>query len=44
MPVHCMPLLSINLVKPSQTEASDIKQEMNDRIKANLEETYENTD
>ncbi len=38
-----MPLLSVVCVKPGQAEASDVKQEMNDRIKANLEETHEST-
>ena len=38
-----MPLLSVVCVKPGQAEASDVKQEMNDRIKVNLEETHEST-
>ena len=38
-----MPLLSVVRVTPGQAEASDVKQEMNDRIKANLEETHEST-
>ena len=38
-----MPLLSFVCVKPGQAEASDVKQEMNDRIKVNLEETHEST-
>jgi hypothetical protein len=38
-----MPLLSVVCVKPGQADASDVKQEMNDRIKANLEETHEST-
>jgi hypothetical protein len=38
-----MPLLSVVCVKPRQAEASDVKQELNDRIKANLEETHEST-
>ncbi len=36
-----MPLLSIVCVKPGQAEVSDVKQELNDRIKANLEETHD---
>src|SRR6266478_2690538 len=38
-----MPLLSVVCVKAGQAEASDVKQEMNDRIKVNLEETHEST-
>jgi hypothetical protein len=38
-----MPLISVIRVKPGQAEASDVKQEMNDRIKVNLEETHEST-
>jgi hypothetical protein len=38
-----MPLLSVVCVTPGQAEASDVKQEMNDRIKATLEETHEST-
>jgi hypothetical protein len=38
-----MPLLSVVCVKPGQAEASDVKQEMNDQIKVNLEETHEST-
>ena len=30
-------------VEPIENEASDVKQEMNDRIKVNLEETHEST-
>src|SRR6266480_7997646 len=36
-----MPLLSVVCVTPGQAEASNVKQEMNDRIKANLEERHE---
>jgi hypothetical protein len=38
-----MPLLSVVGVKPGQAVALDVKQEMNDLIKANLEETHEST-
>src|SRR6266568_1171195 len=38
-----MPLLSVVCVTPGQAEASDVTQEMNDRIKANVEETHEST-
>ncbi len=38
-----MPLVSVSPVGPSQADASDVKQEMNDRIEANLEETHEST-
>jgi hypothetical protein len=38
-----MPLLSVVRVKLDQAVALDVKQEMNDRIKANLEETHEST-
>ena len=38
-----MPLLSVVCVKAGQAEASDVKQEMNDRIKVNLEETHGST-
>ena len=41
-----MPLLSVNRVKPGSVmrgRGVDVKQEMNDRIKANLEETHEST-
>ncbi len=38
-----MPLLSVVCVTPGQDEASDVTQEMNDRIKANVEETHEST-
>jgi hypothetical protein len=38
-----MPLISVMRVKPDPAEASDVKQEMNDRIKVNLEETHEST-
>jgi hypothetical protein len=38
-----MPLLSVFCVKPGQAEASEVKQEMNDQIKSNLEETHEST-
>ena len=38
-----MPLLSVVCVKAGQAEASDVKQETNDRIKVNLEETHEST-
>src|SRR5438874_12827906 len=31
-----LPLLSVNRVKPGQADVSDVKQEMNDRIKVNL--------
>ena len=31
-----LPLLSVMCVKPGQADASDVKQEMNDRIKVNL--------
>jgi hypothetical protein len=37
------PLVSVIRVNTSEAEASDVKQEMNDRIKANLEETHEST-
>src|SRR5438132_5821803 len=38
-----MPLLSVVCVKPGQAEASNVNQEMNNRIKANLEERHEST-
>ncbi len=38
-----MPLLSVVCVKPGQAEASESKQEMDERIKVNLEETHEHT-
>src|SRR5260370_4078803 len=38
-----MPLLSVVCVKPDQAVELDVKQEMNDRIKTNLEETHEST-
>ena len=38
-----MPLLSVVCVKAGQAEASDVKQETNDRIKVNLEETHGST-
>ena len=41
-----MPLLSVNRVKPGSVmrgRGVDVKQEMNDRIKANVEETHEST-
>jgi hypothetical protein len=38
-----LPLLLVVCVQPGQAEASDVKQEMNDRIKVNLEETHEST-
>lgn len=38
-----IPLLSVVCVKPGQAEASDVKQEMNNQIKVNLEETHEST-
>jgi hypothetical protein len=46
-----IPLLSVNRVEPGRStalgtgpaDASNVKQEMNDRIKANLEETHEST-
>ncbi len=38
-----MPLVSVSPVGPSQADASNVKQEMNDRIEANLEETHEST-
>jgi len=38
-----IPLLSVVCVKAGQAEASDVKQETNDRIKVNLEETHEST-
>ena len=38
-----MPLISVVRVKPDRAVALDVKQEMNDRIKANLEETHEST-
>jgi hypothetical protein len=36
-----VPLLSVNRVKPGQAESSDVRQELNDRIKANAEETHD---
>ena len=38
-----IPLLSVVGVKPDQAVALDVKQEMNNRINANLEETHEST-
>jgi hypothetical protein len=38
-----IPLLSVIRVKSDQAVALEVKQEMNDRIKANLEETHEST-
>ena len=38
-----IPLISVVRVKPNQADALNVKQELNDRIKANLEETYEST-
>ena len=38
-----IPLLSVVRVTPAQADALDVKQERNDRIKANLEETHEST-
>ena len=38
-----MPLISVICVKPDPTDASDLKQDMNDEMKANLEETYGST-
>jgi hypothetical protein len=38
-----IPLLSVVRVKPDQAVALDVKQEMNNRVKANLEETHEST-
>ena len=36
-----MPLVSVNRVKPGQANVPDVKQELDDRIKANLEETHD---
>jgi hypothetical protein len=38
-----IPLLLVVRVSPDPADALDVKQEMNDRIKANLEETHEST-
>jgi hypothetical protein len=37
-----MPLLSVVCMKPGRAEASDVKQELDHQIKANLEETHGN--
>ena len=37
------PLISVIRMEPGQLDTSDVKQEINDRIKANLDETYEGT-
>ena len=38
-----IPLISVVRVKPDHADALDVKQEMNDRFKENLEETHEST-
>jgi hypothetical protein len=38
-----IPLLLVVRVRPDPADVLDVKQEMNDRIKANLEETHEST-